>query len=1038
MAQDYETDGSSALAPNDPYKGMSRSDIRPNLKVVEGGAKTSRPNSARESLVNSEKTAAAKSVSTIAGGAGEAKSVEQNQTFSPRFTGKGVPGGEQKTKKKGFWNNKGPLMAIMGLLLGGGGVLVGSQMVMPFATANRVIQEFNSMKTVMGKRSDRVLRYQMDTERYKSPTRKTIFGNDKFKISAKQATKLKMEGIDFMEVDVGGKKVRLLLFDDGSGTKQPILTNTDIDNNRVDGDALVAKLKADMPDVDIASKPIKVDAAFEIDNFKNGYLTSSKTWKGNIAGWFDSLVLKIFDRLGISRNRFQKWKNASDIEAGNAAFKETAENKRFLTEGEDSRITKKDDQDTGKTDGDGKPITEEVDVDVPGNDDKALGGKKTLAEVHSALDSKVRKITQATANVACAVFAAAGAIHGIVAAQQAIEILNLVTGYLESVQKVQAGEGDGSPMIYYTNALTSSESGKKSGMASQGMSSLFGSGSINVNDESVQATNSESLMSKVQLFGQELSYSAQDFKNCAYVKLASGVVDLVVDVIGIATFGIASVIKGLVKSIAVSATVALVVSLFGQFVIPFAAKMIMKNYLTDFVGEDLGNAIVSGANKYLGGNHQGGGGSPGDMQTVLAFQRETRQILAEEAEYDRQTKSPFDVTSQNTFLGSMLYKIMPVASNMTSLTSMVSSFGNLLGSSITSLLPTAGAMADTELVTTQGDCPLLESVGIVGDAYCNPYYTSDLTTINDDPGEVTYETVANMHLAQYQKVYKPLQDDVTLCRHKEADGTFYWSYQYPTNFKYDIDNTDDPEGCVLDTTLDEEDNPVINGNSALGRYIVFCGQRTSAWGIADASIASQAAKLKVDTGIGMLDGALEGAMGAIPLLGGIWDAAQAAEDLENVIWVGGSACVARSEASDTGGDTAAEEAKEMWTGETKYYQRYVEDQRMLEASGIVKKSAVTAMLDEYYEANPLDNSYEGILARFSGMSKDDVIATLDLIDRASFIAEYEPSGLAPTVVIVEEVALEDQTPDGIIADPADMPVAQHIIYTDVRNRTYAI
>lgn len=70
--------------------------------------------------------------------------------------------------------------------------------------------------------------------------------------------------------------------------------------------------------------------------------------------------------------------------------------------------------------------------------------------------------------------------------------------------------------------------------------------------------------------------------------------------------------------------------------------------------------------------------------------------------------------------------------------------------------------------------------------------------------------------------------------------------------------------------------------------------------------------------------------------------------------------------------------------------------------GLIEKSSVTAYLDEYYEKHPLDNSYEGILARYTGMSKENVIAVLDAIDAMEFLAEYNPDGYAPYSYIAEE------------------------------------
>ena len=63
--------------------------------------------------------------------------------------------------------------------------------------------------------------------------------------------------------------------------------------------------------------------------------------------------------------------------------------------------------------------------------------------------------------------------------------------------------------------------------------------------------------------------------------------------------------------------------------------------------------------------------------------------------------------------------------------------------------------------------------------------------------------------------------------------------------------------------------------------------------------------------------------------------------------------------------------------------------------GLVEKSSVTAFLEDYYEKHPLDNSFEGILARKTGLTKENVIATLDTINYLTFIADYDPDGYYP-------------------------------------------
>lgn len=997
-------DGNAALAPEEDDEQSSRIGVktpnyrkRPDSNVidVDFSPRSSRRDVAKSGLTEAEQGAAASPVSVLGGGSSEAKAAEQNQSYGPRFTGKGLPNGEQKLKSRGFLKKKGPLVAIMTLLLGGGALMGGAQTLMPFATANRIIQEFNSMQTVMNKRSRSFLRTQLNTERYLSPTRVTIFGNEKFKLTSKQIKKFKTEGIEVMDVEVSGRKVRLLTFDDGSGELQPILTSTDI--NKVDVDELGEALRSANPDLNFKSGAIDIDAAFEVDGFRNGYLKSSQTWRGAIAGWFDSLVLKIFDRLGISRSRFKYWRNASDIEAGNAEFKQLASGDGIDDKGTEGQTMKEEEVDT---DDDGKAddevIREETTTDA--NDDR-LQASDSQAEIETKLSNKVRALVDAATGVSEVMYAAltiATAINSIAVAQEVMQLLNYITGYLEAVQKVQAGDGDASPMAYYTNLLTTPDEDGETGMEAQGIGLLFGSGTIDLNDESVKKYNLEG---GVKILGVGLGISSETITTMAYAKaftsLASAIANLVLLATGpIGALG--SLLKSFVVQGAMQYLLGEALGVLLSAVIPGLAAMLAEDLVSDVLGEDAGNALSSAANIYLAKNHQGGGGSPGDQATVLAYKRETEAILAEEAEYDRATRSPFDVTSQNTFLGSLLYNLMPLAASMQGGFGFWGGLVNLTQSSFAKILPTASALEETQLITQQGECPLLESVGIMGDAYCNPYYTSDLSTIDEDPGEDIYETVAAMNMS---------------C----GKG----------NFKTDwVDSNGDGLAQCDEyvVRVDEEENPVIDLDSNLGKYIVYCGQRDTQFGVADSNIA---AAMKMTTGSSTADSILGAGLGAIPVIGDLADVVDVAQDINNAPWISGSACVASKE-------------NDLW-GENKYYQRYTEDQRLMEEMGLIKKSSVTTALEEYYEENPLDNSYEGVLARMSGLTKEDVIATLDLVDYMNFLAEYDPTELLPVLVKpAQEVDYDAMTPDGVIADADTVVIPQVVIYADVRNRSFAV
>ncbi len=120
----------------------------------------------------------------------------------------------------------------------------------------------------------------------------------------------------------------------------------------------------------------------------------------------------------------------------------------------------------------------------------------------------------------------------------------------------------------------------------------------------------------------------------------------------------------------------------------------------------------------------GEGGTIGTKESIAAYQKNTDKLLAWEAKVERSEKSPFDVTSQNTFLGSIVHSF----SNYLHTSTNLSSFSNIIKNSFTSLLP--GVFADNEVSfqTTYGECP--ESTeSFACSAYSYPQTTFDLENI---------------------------------------------------------------------------------------------------------------------------------------------------------------------------------------------------------------------------------------------------------------------------------------------------------------------
>ena len=81
--------------------------------------------------------------------------------------------------------------------------------------------------------------------------------------------------------------------------------------------------------------------------------------------------------------------------------------------------------------------------------------------------------------------------------------------------------------------------------------------------------------------------------------------------------------------------------------------------------------------------------------------------------------------------------------------------------------------------------------------------------------------------------------------------------------------------------------------------------------------------------------------------------------------------------------------------EARVYQRYIQDEAIKADMGIGEST-----VEEYHARlnERLDNSYLGIMSRYTGMRKDYIMAVLDGMEILDWIAQYEPAEFAPTPV----------------------------------------
>jgi len=180
-------------------------------------------------------------------------------------------------------------------------------------------------------------------------------------------------------------------------------------------------------------------------------------------------------------------------------------------------------------------------------------------------------------------------------------------------------------------------------------------------------------------------------------------------------------------------------------------------------------------------------------------------------------------------------------------------------------------------------------------------------------------------------------------------------------------------------TLEELENQVGTGNvsggevvdkSDLMKYLVFNDKRGSTPGVMDANVCEALSE-------GEEEGLISKVLGFIT---------------GNTV---ASKCKRKNKRIATGEEYANTSSNGKWDSKYKYYQGYILETYALELVGYYEENSETnptvAALERYYAENPLDTSYAGVIARRTGLSKDEVIAGIEGIVYLAWLDGYNPA-----------------------------------------------
>ena len=164
-------------------------------------------------------------------------------------------------------------------------------------------------------------------------------------------------------------------------------------------------------------------------------------------------------------------------------------------------------------------------------------------------------------------------------------------------------------------------------------------------------------------------------------------------------------------------------------------ELTVKNSLFSSYGEI--NGILAGEMLAEGAVNVGkelakaSGAAAGDESVVTAYLQLNSDVLAMDAAADRLNRSPLDITSKNTFLGSIVYKFAVASVKSGGILNKVASLSRITNSTIASMLPATYAAEEDEneaYLSTFGECDTLNTIGATGSPTCSMIATFDTTT----------------------------------------------------------------------------------------------------------------------------------------------------------------------------------------------------------------------------------------------------------------------------------------------------------------------
>ena len=717
--------------------------------------------------------------------------------------------------------------------------------------------------------------------------------------------------------------------------------------------------------------------------FRTAWNDGTKTMTGKGGGWFSSAMAFTLKKNRLTRNLFKnfiaKQEAIDNLRAAQARL-ESAEN--INTKDQVTNATK------NTAEGE-NGVRADPEISTKTRQQQYQDMKTKLNNDIKMKASQVAKGIATGVAAFCGIRLAIAAVSAVYAMEAAMRGVAVVAGWFEAGQKPLAGDGDDSYHafgdILTTGTVTTSYDDneneielhggtKMSPTEARGLQAILVGSTTNSadGDQSALQYHADKAMSNLQVAGNEVTSCSKAAMIGAGISIGIFAVQVVV---GIFTMGIGAALIEIGKDVAGDAfwsiAQGIAIQLGVGVIVPLIARLFIQKLATDVFGEDFGNMVGSFGSRYFGQACQGNGCSAMSYDKAFAYFQEQQTVLAHNAELDRATRSPFDITSQHTFLGKISSNLAFASAGRSS--SILGQLGALGTFADTMRTPVTVSAASIELRFreqinwhgTENGCARLDTIGAVGDMFCNPVRGSDLTTANLDPEFIYWKTA---YTCDGDKC--SFGTGTQSATEEEYNAALNRSGTHPGGGSWSL--PDNNAGCSTTngvctswhvTKIETDNNGIekVNSGSSLAKMIEFGVNRDTDPGITDANIIQKESELVGGTWATILN--------AIPLVG----------DVIDIIEANGRAKAVESGWADGRAFCAGCEDFPKWESSYKYLNQYIVDNNLYEGMGGIEKSPVVAYMEDVLWPQ-MDMSYEGRLAANMGMPKAWVEAVLAYAD----------------------------------------------------------